>query len=87
MVPLLSNCTSLSEVQNGQIGIRFYFIDGLRYSMIGVSKSNRMIGLFLFLDSLQSFFGSCGIYSRLVREFVARVDQKIDFTYTLRAAI
>ena len=28
----------------------FYFIDGIRYSMIGVSESNRLIGILLILS-------------------------------------
>jgi len=32
----------------------FYFIDGLRYSMIGVSESNRVLGIFLILSLIFS---------------------------------
>jgi len=34
----------------------FYFIDGLRYAMIGVSESNRMIGLILIFGLIAMLF-------------------------------
>ncbi|MBT4856751.1 ABC transporter permease [Candidatus Uhrbacteria bacterium] len=34
----------------------FYFIDGLRYSMIGVSESNRLIGVIMIISLIVSLF-------------------------------